>query len=81
VLTSRQRQVLAMLRQSLSNKEIAVALNISEATVKNHVHSLLDKLHVTSRAKAAACLPPPDRVSVRSRHTTEPPLESRAHRS
>jgi two-component system, NarL family, nitrate/nitrite response regulator NarL len=80
VLTSRQRQVLAMLRQSLSNKEIAVALNISEATVKNHVHQLLDKLHVTSRAKAAACLPRPHRMSLRSRLTL-PPSEARANRS
>jgi DNA-binding NarL/FixJ family response regulator len=66
VLTVRQSQVLAMLRQSLSNKEIAAALNISEATVKNHVHHLLDKLHVSSRAKAAACLPKPSRTSLRS---------------
>jgi two-component system nitrate/nitrite response regulator NarL len=81
VLTSRQRQVLAMLRQSLSNKEIGAALNISEATVKNHVHHLLDKLHVTSRAKAAACLPRPNRVSLRSRLTQEPPPQARANRS
>lgn len=58
-LTSREHQVLALLRQRLSNKEIAATLNISEATVKNHVHHLLEKLHVTDRAQAATCLPSP----------------------
>jgi two-component system nitrate/nitrite response regulator NarL len=58
-LTGRQQQVLAMLRQSLSNKEIGVALNISESTVKNHVHQLLGKLQVPNRAKAAKCLVQP----------------------
>lgn len=55
-LTGRQRQVLAMLRQNLSNKEIGAALNISESTVKNHVHQLLGKLQVPNRATAARCL-------------------------
>ena len=55
-LTARQRQVLAMLRQNLSNKEIGAALNISESTVKNHVHQLLGKLQVPNRARAARCL-------------------------
>jgi DNA-binding NarL/FixJ family response regulator len=57
-LTSRERQVLGLLRQGLSNKEIGGTLNISAATVKSHVHHLLDKLQVTSRTQAAACLPP-----------------------
>jgi two-component system, NarL family, nitrate/nitrite response regulator NarL len=67
VLTGRQRQVLALLRQSLSNKEIGKELNISEATVKNHVHRLLDKLHVPNRARAARCLPTPNQLIARSR--------------
>jgi len=65
-LTVRQRQVHAMLRQHLSNKEIASLLNISEATVKNHVHIILEKLQVPSRAKAATCLLRPNRGAVRS---------------
>jgi two-component system, NarL family, nitrate/nitrite response regulator NarL len=69
VLTARQRQILALLRQSLSNKEISHALNIAEATVKNHVHQLLDKLQVPNRAKAARWLPAPNCVFVRSRST------------
>lgn len=53
-LTSRERQVLECLRQGKSNKEIARTLNIAEATVKNHVHHLLEKLDVTTRAQAVA---------------------------
>jgi DNA-binding NarL/FixJ family response regulator len=40
----------------LSNKEIAIRLHIEVATVKNHVHHLLEKLHVASRTEAAAQL-------------------------
>ena len=54
ILTGRERQVFSMLKQGLSNKEIATALGISEATVKNHVHHVLEKLQVTSRGQAAA---------------------------
>lgn len=53
-LTSRERQVLRFIQQGHSNKEIAQKLNIAEPTVKNHVHNLLEKLQVTSRAQAAA---------------------------
>ena len=53
-LTSRERQVLHLIQEGYSNKEIAQKLNISEPTVKNHVHNLLDKLQVTSRTQAAA---------------------------
>jgi two-component system, NarL family, nitrate/nitrite response regulator NarL len=56
LLTNREHQVLALLRQRLSNKQIAASLNISEATVKNHVHHLLEKLQVSSRNQAASCL-------------------------
>jgi len=53
-LTAREREVLKLLSQGYSNKEIAAALNISLSTVKNHVHSILDKLHLKSRTEAAA---------------------------
>jgi DNA-binding NarL/FixJ family response regulator len=67
ILTARQRQVLALIGQGRSNKEIAAALNIAEATVKNHVHNLLDKLHVQSRTEAAyVAAPPPPRLRSRS---------------
>jgi DNA-binding NarL/FixJ family response regulator len=53
-LTSREQQVYGLLKQGQSNKEIGSALNISEATVKNHVHHVLEKLRVTTRGQAAA---------------------------
>ena len=53
-LTVREGQVLALLPRGLTNKEIGSALKISEATVKNHVHHLLEKLNVGSRAQAVA---------------------------
>ena len=55
-LTSRERQVLDLVDQGLSNKEIAHQLTIQVATVKNHVHNILDKLHVSRRGEAVAVL-------------------------
>jgi DNA-binding NarL/FixJ family response regulator len=54
-LTRREREVVRLIDHDLSNKEIARQLGIGVATVKNHVHNLLDKLHVNTRAQAAAC--------------------------
>jgi DNA-binding NarL/FixJ family response regulator len=54
ILTVREQQVFSLLKQGLSNKEIANTLGIAEATVKNHVHHVLEKLQVTSRGQAAA---------------------------
>jgi DNA-binding NarL/FixJ family response regulator len=51
-LTVREREVLAMLAEGLSNKRIAVRLNISEHTVKFHVGSILAKLGAATRAEA-----------------------------
>ena len=48
-LTSREREVLNGVLQSLSNKEIAANLNISERTVKFHVSALLAKFNVADR--------------------------------
>ena len=51
-LTPREREIVALLERGLSNKEIARALGIEVATVKNHVHHLLEKLQVGNRAQA-----------------------------
>lgn len=53
-LTTREREILALIEAGMANKEIARRLHIELATVKNHVHSILEKLGVGSRAEAAA---------------------------
>lgn len=53
VLTERETEVLRMLAQGRSNKEIAHLLTIGEKTVKTHVSSILAKLNVASRTQAA----------------------------
>ena len=52
-LTPREFEVLEQIVQGKSNKEIAAALEVSEATVKTHINSLLGKLGVTDRTQAA----------------------------
>ena len=51
-LTIRQRQIVQLIEQGLSNKEIARHLSIEVSTVKNHVHNVLGKLQVQHRWQA-----------------------------
>jgi DNA-binding NarL/FixJ family response regulator len=53
-LTRREVEVLELVAQGLSNKQIAAQLVISQNTVKNHVRNILEKLRLRSRAEAAA---------------------------
>jgi two-component system, NarL family, nitrate/nitrite response regulator NarL len=54
VLTPREREIAALIRLGMSNKEISRRLSIGLSTVKNHVHNVLEKLHVPRRGAAAA---------------------------
>lgn len=55
-LTPREREILDLIGQGLTNQEIADKLVIELGTVKNHVHSILNKLNVNSRKDAALYL-------------------------
>jgi DNA-binding NarL/FixJ family response regulator len=54
VLSPREREVLELLTRGAVNKEIASALDISDNTVKNHLKSIMEKLHVENRVQAVA---------------------------
>jgi len=53
-LTAREKEVLAHVVEGLSNKEIGAKLFITESTVKRHLNSILEKLHMENRVQAAA---------------------------
>ncbi len=52
-LTRREQDIMEAIERGLSNKEIAGELKIEVSTVKNHVHNILDKLHLQNRRSAA----------------------------
>ncbi len=51
-LTPREIDVLKLIAEGISNKEIAIRLTISEKTVKNHINNILSKLHLYDRTQA-----------------------------
>ncbi len=53
LLTPRENEVLELVAQGLTNKEIATKLVISENTVRSHLRFILDKLHMNNRVQAA----------------------------
>jgi DNA-binding NarL/FixJ family response regulator len=53
-LTEREKEILRSVAQGLPNKEIARQLGISLATVRNHVHNILEKLEVHSKLEATS---------------------------
>jgi DNA-binding NarL/FixJ family response regulator len=55
-LTSREHEIVLLIDEGLSNKQIASRLQIEVTTVKNHVHHILEKLRVGARGEAAARL-------------------------
>jgi DNA-binding NarL/FixJ family response regulator len=53
-MTQREQEIIALIAQGLSNKDIARSLNIATHTVKSHVHNILEKLALHSRLQVAA---------------------------
>jgi DNA-binding NarL/FixJ family response regulator len=50
-LTEREREVLRLVTSAMTNKEVATTLHISEQTAKNHIKSIMQKLHAKNRVE------------------------------
>jgi two-component system nitrate/nitrite response regulator NarL len=53
-LTHREQQILPLIERGMSNKEIARVLSIEAATIKNHIHNILEKMQLRRRGEIAA---------------------------
>lgn len=53
ILTKREKEILQLVAKGISNKDIAINLDISEHTVKNHMKNILQKLHLENRVQLA----------------------------
>jgi two-component system nitrate/nitrite response regulator NarL len=54
VLTERERQIMHLVSEGLSNKEVGRQLNISDGTIKVHLHHIYQKLAISNRTALAA---------------------------
>jgi DNA-binding NarL/FixJ family response regulator len=79
-LSGRERQVLDLISQGLTNKEIASQLFIQPSTVKRHTENILNKLRVRNRVQAAVYLlscrngvPAPSRIQLERRDVVRKP--------
>ncbi len=52
-MTKREREIIVLITEALSNKEIAQRLNLSTYTVKSHIHNILEKMALHSRLEIA----------------------------
>jgi len=52
ILTNHKNQVLKLIADGLTNREISCRLSISESTVENHIHHIYEKLGISNRAQA-----------------------------
>ena len=54
ILTEREEQILKLIAQGFTNREISALLSISESTAENHIHHIYTKLRISNRAQAVA---------------------------
>lgn len=71
-LTPREVEILQLVAEGLTNAEIAGKLYVVEGTVKNHLHNILEKLHLQNRVQAATFAIREGLASVRNSPETEP---------
>lgn len=74
LLTTREREILSLIGDGMSNKEIGRCLSISDQTVKTHLHHIYVKLNRSGRYKAFAATPGPAATGVRT--SADRPLPS-----
>lgn len=53
-LTAREQQILDLIAEGMTNRQISFNLSISESTVENHIHHIFVKLRISNRAQAVA---------------------------
>ena len=53
-LTAREQQILNLVAEGLTNRQISSTLSVSESTVENHIHHIFVKLGISNRAQAVA---------------------------
>src|SRR3984893_3448002 len=73
VLTDREHQIMCLVSEGLSNKEIGRRLNISDGTIKVHLHHIYEKLEISNRTALAA-------LAISQNETSSPPMENQVRR-
>ena len=73
VLTNREHQIMCLVSEGLSNKEIGRRLNISDGTIKVHLHHIYEKLEISNRTALAA-------LAISQNETSSPPMENQVPR-
>jgi two-component system, NarL family, nitrate/nitrite response regulator NarL len=72
-LTERERQIMRLVSEGLSNKEIGRRLNITDGTIKVHLHHIFQKLEISNRTELAAfVISQGDRASLSEHKPTQP---------
>ena len=73
LLTDRERQIMGLVSEGLSNKEIGRRLNIADGTIKVHLHNVYQKLDISNRTVLAA-------LAISQNEITGPPAENQVPR-